>query len=291
MRPFLTAQLIALLFAPLAAIHAAAAPQASKPNIVYVLCDDLGYGDVHCLNAQRGKIATPHIDRLVGQGISFTDAHSSSAVCTPSRYGILTGRYNWRSQLQAGVLGGFSSPLIAASRLTVPALLKQHGYATACIGKWHLGMKISEKRLDAPIGDGPTTRGFDYYFGISASLDMPPFAFIENNRFTEMPTVQKTFVRAGIAAPSFEPVDVLPTLTRKAVVYVGEHAKAGAPVLSVPAVERAARPDRSDERMAGKERTREVRRLRHGNRLGGRRSARRARQRRHCRQHARHFHQ
>ena len=229
MRPFLTAQLIALLFAPLAAIHAAAAPQASKPNIVYVLCDDLGYGDVHCLNAQRGKIATPHIDRLVGQGMSFTDAHSSSAVCTPSRYGILTGRYNWRSQLQAGVLRGFSSPLIAASRLTVPALLKQHGYATACIGKWHLGMKISEKRLDAPIGDGPTTRGFDYYFGISASLDMPPFAFIENNRFTEMPTVQKTFVRAGIAAPSFEPVDVLPTLTRKAVVYVGERAKAGAP--------------------------------------------------------------
>ena len=219
----------ALLLAPLAVLNAADAPQASKPNIVYILCDDLGYGDVHCLNPQRGKIATPHIDRLAGQGMIFTDAHSSSAVCTPTRYGILTGRYNWRSQLQSGVLGGFSSPLITANRLTVPALLKQHGYATACIGKWHLGMEISRKRLDSPIGDGPTTRGFDYYFGISASLDMPPFAFIENNRFTEMPTVQKKFVRAGIAAPSFEAVDVLPTLTRKAVTYIGERAKAGSP--------------------------------------------------------------
>jgi arylsulfatase A len=205
------------------------AQASDKPNLVYILCDDLGYGDVQCLNPQRGKIATPHIDRLAGQGMVFTEAHSSSAVCTPTRYGILTGRYNWRSRLQQGVLQGYSQPLIAADRLTVPALLRQHGYATACIGKWHLGMGLARQHLDFPISEGPTTRGFDYYFGISASLDMPPFAFIEGNRFTEAPTAEKKWVRAGAAAPGFEAVDVLPTLTRKAIDYIGKQAKAGHP--------------------------------------------------------------
>ena len=222
--------LAALLLAPLAALHAADAPQPTgKPNIVYILCDDLGYGDVHCLGGERSKIATPNIDRLAAAGMTFTEAHSSSAVCTPTRYGILTGRYNWRTRLQKGVLNGYSEPLIAANRLTVPALLKQHGYATACIGKWHLGMDISKKDPSAPVGDGPTTRGFDYYFGISASLDMPPFAFIENNRFTEAPTAEKKFQRKGAAAPGFEAVDVLPTFTRKAVEHIGARAKAGKP--------------------------------------------------------------
>ena len=115
------------------------------PNIVYVLCDDLGYGDVQCLNPQRGKIATPNMDRLAGQGMAFADAHSSSAVCTPTRYGILTGRYNWRSRLQTGVLDGYSPPLIANGRLTVPALLKQHGYVSDCIGKWHLGLTFAKQ--------------------------------------------------------------------------------------------------------------------------------------------------
>jgi len=210
-----------------------------KPNIVYVLCDDLGYGDVHCLNPQRCKIATPHADRLAAEGMIFTEAHSSSAVCTPTRYGILTGRYNWRTRLQHGVLGGFSLPLIAADRLTVPKLLKQHGYSTACIGKWHLGMtmpakpgvtyqdKIEDSSAEefdprGRIADGPTTRGFDYYFGISASLDMTPFAFIENHHFTEPPTAIKKWIRQGPAAPGFEAVDVLPTLTRKAVEYISK---------------------------------------------------------------------
>lgn len=196
----------------------------AKPNIVYVLCDDLGYGDVHCLNPQRGKIATPHIDRLAAQGMVFTDAHSSSAVCTPTRYGILTGRYNWRSTLQKGVLDGFSKPLIAADRLTVPALLKQHGYHTACIGKWHLGMTFGHdgKKRDftQAITDGPVARGFDTFFGISASLDMPPFAFIENDRFTQALTTTKKWVRTGLAAPDFEAVDVLPSLARKASEYI-----------------------------------------------------------------------
>lgn len=210
-----------------AATGAVAAP--AKPNIVYILCDDLGYGDVHCLNPQRGKIATPQIDKLAAQGMAFTDAHSSSAVCTPTRYGVLTGRYNWRTQLQKGVLGGYSEPLIATNRLTVPALLKQQGYATACIGKWHLGMGIPEKQPSPVIADGPTTRGFDSFFGISASLDMPPFVFIENNHFTEPLTTTKKWMRSGAAAASFEAVDVLPTLARKATEFVTTQAKAGKP--------------------------------------------------------------
>jgi len=228
MNKITTIALTALLLPPLATLYAADAP-AHKPNIVYILCDDLGYGDVHCLGGTRSKIATPNIDRLAGQGMIFTEAHSSSAVCTPSRYGILTGRYNWRTRLQTGVLEGYSEPLIAADRLTVPKLLKEHDYSTACIGKWHLGMDISKNHRETRVGDGPTTRGFDYYFGISASLDMPPFAFIENDRFTEAPTTQKKWVRKGAAAPGFEAVDVLPTLTRKAVAYIDGHAKAGSP--------------------------------------------------------------
>ena len=210
--------------------HAAEPTAAAiKPNIVYVLCDDLGYGDIHCLNPQRGKIATPHADRLATQGMAFTDAHSSSSVCTPTRYGIMTGRYNWRTHLQGGVLEGYSPALIGAERLTVPKLLKQYGYHSACIGKWHLGMSVSKKDPAGGIENGPTTRGFDYYFGISASLDMPPFAFIENDRFTQAPTATKKWIRSGPAAPDFEAVDVLPTLTRKAVEYIGTRSKSGQP--------------------------------------------------------------
>lgn len=229
-------------------LHAAPLSQpasVSRPNIVYILADDLGYGDVQCLNPDRGKIPTPNLDRLARQGMRFTDAHSGSAVCTPTRYGILTGRYSWRSSLQSGVLLGFSQPLIDKKRLTVPGILKQKGYHSACIGKWHLGMRLDAilpvrsgsdadtkfatsggktKDFTKPIPDGPTKRGFDYFFGISASLDMPPYAFIENNRFTEAPTVEKKWGRKGPAAPGFEAVDVLPTLTRKAVDYIGKRA-------------------------------------------------------------------
>src|SRR6478672_5863009 len=162
-------------------LAAAPARAADRPNIVYVLADDLGYGDVKCLNPQ-GKIATPNMDRVAARGMAFTDAHSSCAVCSPTRYGILTGRYDWRSSLKRGVLGGYSPRLIEAGRLTVPALLKEHGYHTACVGKWHLGMDWPLKdggtardypdawKVDytRPIANGPTTVGFDYYFGISA---------------------------------------------------------------------------------------------------------------------------
>jgi arylsulfatase A-like enzyme len=213
-------------------VCAQAAPLA-KPNIVFILADDLGYGDVHCLNPARGKIATPCMDKLASQSMTFTEAHSSSAVCTPSRYSILTGRYNWRSHLQSGVLQGFSPPLIAPDRLTVAELLQQHGYRTACIGKWHLGLTFAGKGeardLSQPIKNNPTTLGFDYFFGLAASLDMPPFAFIENDHFTQLPTVTKKWVRTGIAAPDFEAAEVLPELTRKAKEFIAANAATNGP--------------------------------------------------------------
>ncbi|HXG13199.1 MAG TPA: exo-alpha-sialidase [Gemmataceae bacterium] len=214
----------------------------ARPNIVYILADDLGYGDVKCFNPE-GKIPTPHMDKLAADGMIFTDAHSGSSVCTPTRYGILTGRYSWRSRLQSGVLGGYSPRLIEEGRLTVPALLKQHGYHTACIGKWHLGMDWPLKdggiardypdgwKVDytRPIQNGPNAVGFDYYFGISASLDMPPYIFIENDRTQGVPTVEKTWIRKGPAHADFEAINVLPTLTKKAVAYLDERARAGQP--------------------------------------------------------------
>jgi len=225
-----------------------------NPNIVYILCDDLGYGDVRCLNLQ-GKILTPNIDRLATQGMIFTDAHSSSSVCSPTRYGIMTGRYSWRSRLKSGVLGGMSPPLIESGRLTVASFLKQHSYHTAAIGKWHLGMdwplKSDAEKFDdtiekgtdgwrvdfsKPIHHGPNSVGFDYYYGISGSLDMVPYTFIENDHVVTLPTKDKSFpmmlgrtngtTRKGPAAADFEAQDVLPTLTRKAVEYIGQRASA-----------------------------------------------------------------
>ncbi len=226
----------------LAAVQAAAAPVA-KPNIVYILCDDLGYGDVRCLNPQ-GKIPTPNMDRLAKEGMAFTDAHSSSSVCTPSRYSILTGRYNWRSRLKRGVLGGYSRRLLEPDRVTVAAFLRQQGYATACVGKWHLGMDWPQKDGQPPgssenpakidfagrISGGPTELGFDSFYGISASLDMPPYVYIENDRVTRVPTKTAAaspapgFYRAGPLAEDFVFEDVLPTLANKASDYIAERA-------------------------------------------------------------------
>ncbi len=210
---------------------------AERPNIIFILADDLGYGDVSCLNPQ-GKIPTPHIDRLAAEGMTFTDAHSGSAVCTPTRYGILTGRYSWRTRLAQGVLFGYDQPLIAADRLTVGKLLQGQGYHTACIGKWHLGLKwplkdggfaVNDKNAwevdyAQPIQEGPTSRGFDYFFGISASLDMPPYVYIENERSLGIPTVEKQWIRKGPATEDFEAVDVLPRLTARAEHYITERA-------------------------------------------------------------------
>lgn len=229
----------------------AAADTAAKPNIVFILCDDLGYGDVACNNPE-GKIATPCVDRLAREGMRFTDAHATSSVCTPTRYSLLTGRYNWRSRIKKGVLGGLSPRLIERGRVTVAELLRSHGYHTACIGKWHLGMewalkpnaKEFEDRIERgpegwnvdytrPISEGPNSVGFDYYFGISASLDMVPYTYIENDHVTVVPTTDKAFpmmlgrgrtTRRGPGAEEFDAMDVLPELTRKAVAYIAERA-------------------------------------------------------------------
>ncbi|WP_439484189.1 sulfatase family protein [Cyclobacterium plantarum] len=205
--------------------------QQQYPNIVIIYADDLGYGDVQSYNPERGKIRTPNIDLLAAQGMRFKDGHSSSAVCTPSRYSILTGRYHWRTRLQKGVMNGFSKPIITSDRLTLAGLVRQRGYATACIGKWHLGMKMPEPITEGVIEEGPTMIGFDYFFGISASLDMPPYAFIENDSFTESPTAEKSLLlirgneerRQGPAAPNFESEQVLPAFVRNSVEWIHGH--------------------------------------------------------------------
>ncbi len=228
------------------------AAEPSRPNILLILCDDLGYGDVKCLNPD-GKIATPNMDRLAREGMIFTDAHTSSAVCSPTRYGLMTGRYNWRTKLQSGVLGGLSPRLIEPGRMTVASMLKQHGYHTACVGKWHLGMdwvkkpgkEVTELNIEPreqvfnvdysqPIKNGPTSVGFDEYFGISASLDMVPFTYIANDRVTKLPTEDRDFelmfgrgkpmTRLGPAAPGFDDADVLPDLTDNAILFIERRA-------------------------------------------------------------------
>ncbi|CAA6677796.1 MULTISPECIES: arylsulfatase [unclassified Lentimonas] len=206
---------------------------AEKPNIIFIFADDMGYGDVQILNPERGKILTPHMDQLAREGMVFTDAHTSSAVCTPSRYGLLTGRYSWRTHLQEGVVWGFSPPLITDDRLTVGELLQENGYKTAMIGKWHLGMTMPTPDGVLPVGrkpkslnilwdgvikDGPADRGFDYFWGISASLDMEPYIYIENDRFMgEIKQDGKSRTAKG-----FSRVDVLPDIGRKTVEYIGE---------------------------------------------------------------------
>lgn len=216
----------------------AAKSSTNKPNIIFLMADDMGYGDLGCYGATQ--IPTPNIDRLAKEGVRFTDAHSPSALCTPTRYGVLTGRYCWRTRLASGVLTGFSTPLINPKRLTVPSFLKQHGYRTGCIGKWHLGLGWARKDkgkgigrdgenvdYSKPIKAGPTALGFDYFFGIPASLDMPPYCFIENDRTVGIPSVEKsplnTLQRAGLMTPGWKDEQVGPTFARKAIEFIENH--------------------------------------------------------------------
>jgi len=219
---------------------------ADRPNIVVILADDQGFGDFSANNPQS-RIPTPNLDRLAGQGLRFTDGHASSGVCTPSRYSLLTGRYHWRTRLQSGVLGGFSPPLIAKGRLTVAGLLQQQGYATGCFGKWHLGMSfpvaggghaddggvydrnpknVGTIDFAGDIVGGPVDHGFDAFYGISASLDMPPFVWIKDRRMTEIPSATKTWLRTGPAGPKFEAVEVLPSVIDHAIGFITEQKKA-----------------------------------------------------------------
>lgn len=223
-----------------------------KPNIIYVLADDLGYGDISSFN-ENGKIKTPNIDQLANQGIKFTDAHTSSAVCTPTRYGILTGRYNWRSTLKSSVLTGKSKALIPNSRSTVASMLKKQGYNTAFIGKWHLGWDWALKNIDSlsgsgwnakdfdnidftkPIKNGPNDLGFTYAYGHSGSLDMAPYVYVENGSITVVPdsitenTGKYSWWRKGPTSKDFIHDDVTPNFFRKSFKYINEKAKEDKP--------------------------------------------------------------
>ncbi|MDF7808374.1 arylsulfatase [Pontiellaceae bacterium B12219] len=192
-----------------------------RPNIVFVLCDDLGYGDVQCLNPERGKIPTPNVDKLAGEGMVFTDAHSGSSVCSPTRYGLLTGRYSWRTRLQHGVTKGYAPNLIAPDRPTLASFLQDQGYHTGIIGKWHLDfqyldpdtgelLKRPKKNTLPPVGtkipDGPLTRGFDYYYGFHHARDMK--AVIKNDTVIEHD----------------DEINMLPRMTQEAVEFIESHA-------------------------------------------------------------------
>jgi arylsulfatase A len=253
----------ALLLLPSAAVLAID----TKPNILVILADDLGYGDLQCNNPERGKIPTPNIDKLASQGMRFTDGHSSSGVCSPSRYTLLTGRYHWRTRLQRSIVGVFGEPLIAPDRMTIGTLAKQQGYRTACIGKWHLGWDwpvtkeqrpllaplkqpndeahqarrkaeavATEQQIAAwrdifskPIAGGPSTRGFDLYFGTDIP-NWPPFCFIENDRTLGIPTeflppeymVKNQASNQGPALKDWKLEGILPALRDRTIKFIDE---------------------------------------------------------------------
>ena len=228
----------------LLAASKAVSKSAGRPNIIFILADDMGYGDLNCQNPES-KIPTPNLDALAGEGVRFTDAHSPAAVCTPTRYSILTGRYCWRTRLKNWVLWSWGQPIINPDRLTVPEFLKNHGYNTACIGKWHLGMdwptidgKLPEpkgmpKNIDfsKPIKNGPLSHGFDYYFGVDVP-NFPPYCYIQNDRTVGIPTVPKPEDMFGIPGPmlkGWDLIKILPDLTKRAVDYIDQKAKSGNP--------------------------------------------------------------
>lgn len=235
----------------LALLPADARAQSRPPNVVLVLADNLGYGDVAAYNP-AGRIPTPHLNRLARQGLRFTDAHTPSGVCTPTRYGLLTGRYAWRTRLTRGVLWGNGDALIEPGRLTIASLLRSRGYYTAAVGKWHLGLgwgvkpgaaadrtTNSEKAaLDwidygARIADGPLQHGFDEFFGLPASLDMADYVYVDGDRVVAPPTASlegvpvqlPAFYRPGRASPGFRPEQVLADLTSRAVHVVRARAR------------------------------------------------------------------
>ncbi len=212
----------------------------NAPNVIFVLADDLGIGDLSA-TSQDCKIKTPHLQKMADEGITFLDAHSPSAVCTPTRYGVLTGRYNWRSRLARGVLSGTSEHLIPADRPTVAHLLRTAGYHTQMIGKWHLGWdwnkipngKKAKIDFTQPVTNGPDINGFDGYYGHCGSLDMPPYVWVDTGKCTAIPVreegVTRTqdpygWYRKGPISPDFSIPEVLPHLFDKAVAHVSSRA-------------------------------------------------------------------
>lgn len=234
-----------------------APPAPPRPNVVLILADDLGYGDVGCYNP-ASRIPTPHIDRFAAEGVRLTDAHAASAVCTPSRYALLTGRYCWRTPLQRRVLFNYEPPLIEPGRPTLASLLKEHGYRTACFGKWHLGLWFSAiggaplsltrplpwdggplpdrslaERIDfrRPVGGGPATLGFDEaFYTAGCSTDQEPYCFIEGDRCLGMDRAAYRRPhgswRSGMAAPDWDNETVDIAFTERAVEFIDRHGRA-----------------------------------------------------------------
>ena len=226
---------------------------AEKPNIVIIYADDLGYGDLSCLSPDS-KITTPHLDQLASEGMYFTDAHSSSGICSPSRYALLTGNYHWRRQ--HGIVNAFGKPFFKDGEFTMATMLKSQGYHTAAIGKWHLGFdwdkvkkpgaktkKVGKKSAygaDAfdwskTVPGGPLDRGFEYYFG-DGTINFPPYCWMENDKVTEAPTEDLNLngmktkeggweFRPGPMVKGWNPYDVLPTLAKKSVEFINRQSK------------------------------------------------------------------
>jgi arylsulfatase A-like enzyme len=236
---------------------------AELPNVVFILADDMSYDSVSAYNPRIGNMQTPSIDRLIGQGMSFTDAHSGSSVCTPTRYGILTGRYCWRTRLKSSVLWEWAAPLLDPERLTVAEMLQAQGYYTGMIGKWHLGMdwydkdgkiangdllitdsffkneaaakrtKAVEERIDLsrPVTGGPLDHGFHSYFGVEVP-NFPPYAWIRDNQVqasTFVPKPESMFGHPGPMAPGWELDVILPGLAAEAADWIAEQSKTDQP--------------------------------------------------------------
>jgi arylsulfatase A-like enzyme len=228
----------------------------NQPNILIIYADDMGYGDLNCQNP-NSKIPTPNLDKLASEGMRFTDAHSSSGICSPSRYALLTGTYHWRRQ--HGIVGAFGKPFFEDRDITLPQILKSKGYTTACIGKWHLGWDWEFKNVPSgevmqwgairkfyrpkdidwskPIKGGPLDRGFDYYFG-DGTINFPPYAWVENDRVIKAPTEEMDInnvgfetkegeweFRPGPKVKGWNPYNVLPILSKKTVEWISKQEK------------------------------------------------------------------
>ena len=246
MKPFTNALIVT--FCLLVFSTTSHAQTESNPNVIFVLADDLGIGDISPTNPDC-QIKTPNLRAMAEQGLTFLDAHSSSSVCTPTRYGLLTGRYNWRSRLEKGVLGGSSKHLIPAERETVAHLLHRAGYHSKMIGKWHLGWDWAKTEVDGkqkidftkPVANGPNINGFDNYYGHCGSLDMAPYVWVDTGKVTALPEREEGvtreedrygWYRKGPISPDFKIDEVLPNLFGKGIEYIKERApeaKAGQP--------------------------------------------------------------
>lgn len=255
--------LLSVISLVLLLVHVAGIRAQDKPNIIFILADDMSFDSVSANNEKIGRMKTPSIDKLIAEGMNFTDAHSGSAVCTPTRYGLLTGRYCWRTKLKNSVLWEYAAPLIKKERLTVAEMLQQNGYSTGMVGKWHLGLdwrggngeivngtleladasfkegapgrrvQAVAERIDfsMPITGGPTDHGFDYYWGVDVP-NFPPYVWIENDRIQGNPSAKKPdamFGAPGAMLPGWKLEEILPTLAQKAGEWISQQSKGEQP--------------------------------------------------------------